>query len=627
MTASTFAIGISALSTAQHGLTTTGHNIANVNTAGFSRQRVAFETLEPQFIGVGYIGKGVITQGVHRLADQFLIDQVRNSVSSEARAAKMTELLDQIDRQFGAGLLANGMQDFFDGIGDANDDPRLMATRQVLIERAQTMLNRFQDQEAQLNAAARSANQQMTGVVAEINTLTQALAAINADIGARPGVSNGDIPNDLFDQRDQLLQQLGEKVGVQIQHREDNMVNVLIGDGQLVVSGAVQSRLTTVPNALDGTRTEIGIEVGNTVAQVTSSISGGQLGALVDFRDGALEPARNAVGRLGATIALTMNAQHREGMDLNGVLGGDLFNVPAPNVNPLGTNSGTITVAHDTANIGALTVSDYRLRHDGTNFTLTRLADNTTTTLAGAGPFSVDGMTITLGTAPAAGDEYLLQPTKLVPRGLSLATTDPAGLALAAPVRTETAISNIGEATIGSPEVLDATDAALLDPVQLVFNDPPTTYQVNGAGPLLPYTSGADIDLNGWRVQISGAPEAGDTFSISSNAGGIGDNNNGLALGALQFTPLLENGSASYQEAYGIAVGKIGAATNESQITLGALSVLTENAQAARDSLSAVNLDEEAANLLRFQQAYQAAAQVIAAADNMFQLLLDAAGN
>jgi flagellar hook-associated protein 1 FlgK len=161
--------------------------------------------------------------------------------------------------------------------------------------------------------------------------------------------------------------------------------------------------------------------------------------------------------------------------------------------------------------------------------------------------------------------------------------------------------------------------------VQLVFNDPPTTYQVNGAGPLIPYTAGADIDLNGWRVQITGAPLAGDTCTVSSNAGGMGDNSNGLSLSAMQFQPLMSGGTATYQETYGVLVGEVGAASQQARISRDALGALSENAQAARDALSGVNLDEEAANLLRYQQAFQAAARVISAADAVFQSLIEAA--
>jgi flagellar hook-associated protein 1 FlgK len=210
---------------------------------------------------------------------------------------------------------------------------------------------------------------------------------------------------------------------------------------------------------------------------------------------------------------------------------------------------------------------------------------------------------------------------------MRLATTDPAALALASPIRTARAFANLGDAAISRGMVLDPTNAALLAPTQIVFNDPPTTYQVNGIGPLIPYASGSDIDANGWRVQITGNPRPGDSFSVQSNAGGYGDNSNGLAVAQLQFTPLLAGGTASYQEAYGILTGEVGANAQQAHISSEALGALTENAEATRDALAGVNLEEEAANLLRFQQAFQAAAQVIAAADAAFQSIINATRN
>lgn len=627
MGSSTFEIGLSGLFASQQGLATAGHNIANVNTEGYSRQRVTFETRTPQFIGYGFVGKGVDIQAIDRLASEFIVEQLRNSTANEARAIKLSELIDRVDAQIGDGLVAGGMQNFFDAVSDANDDPRLMATRQVLIESARSMVARFAEQEEQLNAISRSANEQLRASVTKVNALTAAIADLNVDIARGAGLAAGQPPNDLLDKRDQLLVELSRLVGVQTQQRSDGMVNVLVGDGQLVVTGGNSSAMTTIVNPLDASRVEVAFDVGGTQTQITETLGGGEIGALIDFRDGTLEPTRSAIGRLAATTAISLNEAHRRGMDLNGALGGDLFTIPAPKVSAPAANTGAISVAFDAANVGNLAASDYRLTHDGTNYTLTRLADGSAQTLSGAGPFNVDGLTLTVGTPPAAGDVWLIQPTKFVPRSMALATTDPSALALAAPVRTATATGNIGAATIGRPSVLDPSNPNLLATTTLVFNDPPTTYQVNGAGPLVPYTSGADIDLNGWRVQITGSVEPGDTFTVSSNAGGLGDNSNGLGLSAMQFQPLMVGGTATYQEAYGILVGDVGAAAQQTRISREALSALTENAQAARDALSGVNLDEEAANLLRFQQAYQAAARVISAADEAFKALIDATRN
>lgn len=620
----TFQIGLSALLASQRGLATTGHNVANVNTAGYSRQRVTFETREPQFSGVGFVGKGVDVQGITRMANEFLVDQLRLATSNQAQADKLTELVDQVDTQMGDALISKGLQSFFDSVSDANNDPRLTSTRQVVIESARSMLSRFSEAEEQLNGLSRSVNRQMTGLIERVNALTTSIARLNKDIALGAGLATGEPPNDLLDKRDQMLIDLSKLVGVQTQSRADGMVNVLIGDGQLVVTGGNSEKLTATSNPLDASRSEISFTVGNALSQVTDTISGGELGALVAFRDQTLEPARNAIGRIATTFALAVNEQHRQGMDLKGNLGTDMFSLPTPVVKSPASNTGTVSAVFDTANIGNLTDADYRLSYDGTSFNLTNLQTLTSQTLTGAGPFNVDGITISVGTAPAAGDTFLIQPTKTVPRAMKLLVTEPNQLALAAPVRSSRATTNISDASITRPQVLDPTNAALLTSTSIVFDNPPTTYKLNGAGASLAFTSGADIDVNGWRVQIAGTPAAGDSFTVQSNAGGAGDNSNGLALSKVQSTPILSGGTATLQEAYGVLTGEVGAAAEQARLSSQALASLTENATAAREALSGVNLEEEAANLLRFQQAFQAAAQVIRAADQAFQSIINA---
>jgi flagellar hook-associated protein 1 len=285
----TFQIGLSALLASQRGLATTGHNVANVNTAGYSRQRVTFETREPQFAGVGFVGKGV--EGITRMANEFLVDQLRLATSNQAQADKLTELVDQVDTQMGDALISKGLQSFFDSVSDANNDPRLTSTRQVVIESARSMLSRFSEAEEQLNGLSRSVNRQMTGLIERVNALTTSIARLNKDIALGAGLATGEPPNDLLDKRDQMLIDLSKLVGVQTQSRADGMVNVLIGDGQLVVTGGNNEKLTATSNPLDASRSEISFTVGNALSQITDTISGGELGALVAFRDQTLEPA------------------------------------------------------------------------------------------------------------------------------------------------------------------------------------------------------------------------------------------------------------------------------------------------------------------------------------------------
>jgi len=622
-----FGIGVSSLLAAQRSLNTTSHNVANVNTPGYSRQRVDLLARPAQFLGGHYFGHGVNAQGVSRLVHQFLIDQVRGSAASHRQAAAFHDLASQVDNllaQKDAGL-APALQSFFDHAQDLANDPSSIPARQVFLSEGQTLAARFNDLQSRLDEVEKAAGGRLRGVVDEINSLASSIAKLNEEITRAMGAAGGKPPNDLLDRRDQLVDQLSGLVGVQISPQEDGALNVFIGNGQSLVTGTTHLELEVVGNSLDASQLEIAYSYGGTTSIITRQLSGGEIRGILDFRDDVLIPAKNQLGRVGAGLALTVNRQHHEGMDLNGYLGGDLFSSPAPRVIAESSNVGSISVAFDEDNVAGLTASDYSLTYNGSDFVLTNLKDHRSQTLSGTGPFDVDGLIITVGAAPAAGDTYLLQPTRNIAKDFAIEVGDPRSVAAAAPVRSKAALNNGSNATISAGEVIDVTNPNLLDPVTLTFNDPPTSYQVNGAGALL-YTSGGNIEVNGWRVQITGSPKAGDTFIVERDSGGVGDNRNVLLFAGLQKERLMEGGNATYQSAYAQLVGEVGSETRQADISQHALKALQDQAVDERAEVSGVNLDEEAANLLRFQQAYQAAAQVITAADAMFQTLLNAVG-
>ena len=622
-----FSIGVSALLANQKLLSTTGHNISNVNTEGFSRQRVTLTERPPQFIGAGFAGKGVDIASIGRLGSEFLTTNVRLNASGAARASAYASMAEQVDTLLSDGTFTPALERFFNALQDVNNDPSSTPARLVFVNAAETLSSRFQDLEGRLATMARNVNQDIAAKIGELNTMSDSLAKLNREIVQQTGLAQGAPPNDLLDERDQLLKNMSKIVNLNVVSQPDGSVNVFVGKGQLIVAGTQVVKLSATPNALDGSRTEVSVVKGGVTSEISEAITSGELAGILDFRDQVLEPARNGIGRLAAVMAETYNAQHQQGVDLRGAMGGDLFARGDAAVNRAATNVGTLAVTLDPASLDKLTISDYRLTHDGTNFTLERLDNGTTQTLAGAGPFDVEGMTITVGTAPAAGDSYMIAPTKYVARNMGVAISDPLSLAFANPVKSGASLTNTGDATISAPKVLDATNAALQTTTQLVFNDPPTTYQVNGAGPLIPFTSSANIDLNGWRVQIAGAPVAGDIYTIEGNTNGRGDNANGLLMFGLRSTEFMDGKTATYQDGYSQLLGQIGARTQQAQIGRDALQVQLQNAESARDEIAGVNLDEEAANLVRYQQSYQGAAQVIATADVIFRALIDAMRN
>lgn len=631
MTTSILSIGQSALAAAQAGLNTTGHNIANASTPGFSRQVVIQGAAQPQNFGFGFMGQGTQVSTIQRVYNEYLGMQSQSAQASKSGLDSYYTQIQQINNMLAdptAGL-SPSLQDFFTGIQTMASNPSNVPARQAALSSADTLVGRFQSMAGQLNEMNQGVNTQIKSSVSNINSYAQQIAQLNDSIGKLQGAS-GQPPNDLFDQRDQLVLDLNKEIKATVVKQGDGSYNVFIGNGQPLVVGTTASRLVSVASATDPAKTVVAYQPGNgSIIPVSdSSLVGGQLGGLVAFRSKTLEPALNALGRVAIGLASTVNAQHSLGQDLNGNLGGALFTLASPEVKANTGNAGSATVTASISDAGALTTSDYRLQYDGSNYTLTRLSDNTATTFAPTAlPQTVDGVTLNVSTAPAAGDSFLIRPTVNGASGIGVAINDPALLAAAAPIRATATSGNTGTGTIGAGSVNTPPppNANLQQTVTITFTSP-TTYNVTGTGTGNPtgltYTPGATISYNGWSTTLSGTPAAGDSFAVASNTGGVGDSRNALLLAGLQTTNTLGNGTASYQGAYAQFVSQIGNKTRELEVTSSAAGNLLSQTTLAAQNESGVNLDEEAANLLRYQQAYQAAGKVMQIASQLFDVLL-----
>lgn len=348
----------------------------------------------------------------------------------------------------------------------------------------------------------------------------------------------------------------------------------------------------------------------------------------MDFRREVLDPGRNSLGQLATALSETFNTQHRDGMDLDGNLGGDFFSVAPPEVTSGTSNTGTGDISVIVSDVSQLTNADYILEFDGASYALTRADTGATVALSGSGtpadPYTADGLSIVVNTAPAANDTFLLRPTAAAAASFQVSLGDPRGIAAAAPVISAAELTNTGTGSISGDEILDVTDPNLLTPVTIQFIDP-SSYSINGAGSFA-YTPGDPIDVNGWRVRIDGDPAAGDSFTVTSNAGGVGDNRNALALSAALDGGVLAGGTTSIRQGFENLVSEASTAARRSGINLTAQSAITERALVDHMAVSGVNLDEEAANMLRFQQSYQAIAQMIGVADVLFQTILSVTG-
>jgi flagellar hook-associated protein 1 len=622
-------IGVSGLQAFQSALSTTGHNISNVNTDGYSRQETMFEQRLPQLGPGGYIGSGVDATDTRRIYDQFVNGQVQTTSSSYEASSTYYNLASQVDNlladeQVG---LTPGLENFFNAVQEVSNDPTSTAARQVLLTESDSLTSRFAYLYDRMESIRADANGQIENYVKEINGIAQSLADINQDIVIAKGRAGGQAPNDLLDQRDAMIGQLSELVSVRTVEQDDGSLNVFIGNGQSLVIGNQASQLSSQPQGLDPYQPDISIVNNGVSVPITDLISGGKLGGILDFRGQVLDEAENSLGRIALGLTTDFNAQHQLGMDLNGNVNQDFFSIPGPEVLPA---PGSPAISVTITDTNQLTTADYYMHEVGGNWEVSRVSDNQVVASGALGStINIDGLSIDT-TGAAAGDEYLIRPTRIASRDIGTLLTDPRSIAAAGPVISQAASSNSGTGEIALPTVTDPTDPNLVAGVTITFTSP-STFNVTGAGtgnPVGVVYDPADpadvISFNGWQLDLSGAPATGDSFTISSNVGGVGDNRNALALADLQQQSLLSGGTATYGESYNEIVGNVGTNTRKAEMTSAAQEKLHSDAVATRESISGVNLDEEAANLLRFQQAYQAAAQVIATADSLFQSLLDA---
>lgn len=635
MGTSILGVGQSALNAAQIGLQTTGHNIANVNTPGYSRQVIVQSAAGGQDIGSGFVGKGTEVTTVKRIYNEFLSNQVLASqVSSNALSSYYSQIK-QIDNMLAdptAGV-ASAVQDFFNGVQDVASNPGSDASRQAMLSSANALAARFQSVGTRLDQLSQGVNSQITTSINLINGYAQQIANLNDAIEKAQGTSGENKPaNDLLDQRDQIISDLSKEINVSIV-KQGNSYNVFIGNGQALTVGTQVFKLSPAASPTDPTKIGVAYTAnGQTSLLADSSLPGGSLGGLLDFRANSLAPAQNALGQIATGLAMTFNAQHQLGQDKNGALGGAFFSAAAPVVNASSANNQTAPIASIGATItdaSKLTTSDYRLQYVGGNYVVTRLSDNTQLYSNAAFPSAanvIEGVTLTNTGTFSNGDEFLIRPTAAGATGFSVAVTDIAKIAAAGPISTAVGAGNVGTGTVnaGVVNAPPPTNANLQQPVTITFVDA-THFNVSGTGTGNPtnvaYTAGGNITYNGWTIQISGAPAAGDTFTVSPNTGGVGDNRNALQLAALQTTNTLAGGN-TYQTAYSYMVAQVGNKAKELQVTSASADKVLEQAVEAQQSESGVNLDEEAANMMRYQQAYQAAAKIMQTAGQMFDLLL-----
>ncbi len=627
MSGNVFAIGLSGLNAARLALSTTGHNITNVGTEGFTRQEIVQKPAVAQNTGAGFVGTGVEVTTVKRLYNQFLEIQRLNAQSQQSYLDTFVTQASQIDNLLAdpTSGLSPALQGFFTGVADLAANPSSVPSRQSMLSSAEALQSRFQAIDARFTDLRNGVSGQISASVDLINTLAKTIADVNRQL-VSAGSSQVQPANDLLDHRGQLVTQLNRLIKTSTVTQSDGSFNVFIGNGQSLVAGDRVMTVAAVASPEDPDATDVTLSMGQGFAVLPPDVlEGGELGALLSFRDGLLTDAQNGFGRVALALATSFNTQHRLGQDLGGSLGGDFFVAPVPVVRSRENNTGDAFVTATVTDIAGVSISDYRLAYAGGSFTVTRISDGAQT-VAGSLPQVVDGLSIDIASGtPQDGDSFLITPTRYAARDLRVGVRDTSKIAAAAPVRTATPVTNGGNARISAGVVTSVADLPLPAGVTLTYsaatNELNVSGAVPGAGPFT-YADGATISFNGISFSISGTPVEGDTFTIANNTAGVADNRNALLLSRLQSTNII-GGTTSYQGSYSQMVSDVGNTTRELQVQLQAQDTLTRQTEEAEQSFSGVNLDEEAANLIRNQQAYQASAKVLEIASSLFQSVLE----
>ena len=643
MSSSILSVGQSALAAAQVGLVTTGHNIANASTPGYSRQIVIQGAVAGQDSGFGFVGKGTEVTAVRRVYSQFLSDQVNSAVTAKGRLDSYYSQAKRIDSMLSDPSIgvSPAAEDFFKDVQNLSADPNSAASRQSLLSSANSLAASFQTLNSQLSDLHDGVNSEINASVNSINAYAKLIAQLNDSIDKAQSGSDGKPANDLLDQRDLIVQQLAGEIKVNVVE-QNGTYNVFIGNGQPLVINTKTFNLVPLTSTTDSSRLDVGyVAKGETTRLSETALSGGRLSGLFEFRSGTLDATQNALGMVALGLATSFNAQHQLGQTQTGAMGGDFFKVTGPTATASTDNTGSGVPSAAIVDISAMKQSDYRLQYDGSNYNVTRMSDGNVTTF-GAFPKTIDGISFGMSGTPQTSDSYLIRPSIAAAGSFKVAFTDTASIAAAAPVVTAASANNSGAAAISAGTVSSGFVSTSLTPTSTLsftaggsgmtlsgFPNMPVTVTNNGvdtlfaAGAPVTYTPGATMSFAGVSVSIVGQPNDGDSFTVGRNSNGAGDSRNAVLMASLQSQNTLNNKTTSYLGAYAQMVSLVGNKTREMEVTSSAADKLHAQAVQAQESESGVNLDEEAANLMRYQQAYQAAGKVMQTAGDLFQTLLD----
>ncbi|MBL8306364.1 MAG: flagellar hook-associated protein FlgK [Rubrivivax sp.] len=639
-------LGIRAMAANFAALQATGHNIANANVDGYSRQSAVLSTAQGQFTGAGFFGRGVDVSSVVRAHDEFLTREAAAARSLASMDGARLDQLQQLESVFRTGEsgLGYAASQLFNAMGDLASHPSDLSARQVVLARAGDLVDRFNEAGQTLDNLQHGLTTSLKSQVAEINDLAKSIAAANSRIAALLGT--GQPANDLLDERDRLVARLSDRVQVTRIDASDGSIGLFIGGGQRLVLGAEAATLKVVGDPSDPSRSALALqEGGGSVGIDADTLGGGSVAGLLRFQNDDLVAGRNLVGQLATAVASAVNRQQLAGLNLQPPAGSiasqPLFGLGAAQAIPQSSNQrdaatglplGSVTLTLTDA--AALKASDYDLRESTTQpgtWQLTRLSDGQVSHINGGDV--VDGMRIDIANAQP-GDRFLLQPVGRAAVGMSRLLSDPRDLAAASPLTATTPTTNSGSAAVGdltvtaTPLPYGAANEVLtftrLNPAQNGF-DYTVSSSIDGSSSLWK-TGMPVVGANGYTLTVSGVPNDGDAIHVdpTSSSAVATNNGNARAMLALRDATLVDGETAT--DRWSSALADVGVRVQTARSSSEIAAAVSQQVEESRSAASGVNLDEEAARLIQYQQSYQAAAKVLQVAQSIFDTLLQTAG-
>lgn len=643
-------IGTSSLWANEYALSIASQNLANADTPDYTRREVDFRELP--------INQGVRVADVRRVVDETANAAARETTSNFEESGAFLQQLRQLGPLFDDRAISIGkyITDSLSALEKMNTNAGSTQDRGLFLGSLSAVASRFQSVNTAMNDMRGQVNQCMQTITSDANSLLDELALLNTRIAS---ASKCDVA-DLLDKRDGVAYRLSKYVDIIAQEDSAGMLNVTLSNGLPLVTDTSVQHLATQPNASNPDILTVAVQ--NSAGQtspIDQFINSGQLAGLLNFQHQALDPAQQGIGRLALVFSQAFNSQNQLGMDLNGNLGTDIFNDinsssaissrAIANLNNTGSAGITVNIGTSTTSLGQLQVSDYNLTIGAANaYTLTRSSDGAvvgTGTITGTFPQAItaDGFTINLNSGTFnSGDQYVISPTRNAANNIGLVSNDPTKLALAWPVAASVGSLSPGSTgTIAVTAVTDTTNAAfsipkaLNPPLQIQFTSPTTYNLVNASTSAviesgIPYTAGANVfptpgSYNpGYQVQVSGTPAKGDVYNITynDNAGG---NDNGLQMAGLYQQQIVQGNTLNFTEAYGFTTSATAILTNSAQDDYKSTQSLRNQAEKRRDSISGVSTQQEVMNLARYQQAYEASAQILQTARTVMDTVLSIA--